>query len=488
MKLCEIIKSDEYTVAYVDMQTDIKKITHLPEETDESTLLVIPNGKKISTLSNYARPRAILCSDDAPMPPDLPLIRAKNIRACIAYAFARFESIDFKGITMIGVTGTNGKTSTASFIERILLDNGYKVGFIGTGEIRINGKLETDTEYSMTTPDPWVLFKEIKKMQNAGCSAIVMEVSSHALALEKTAPIVFDYGVFTNISPEHLDFHNDIWEYFDVKTKLFQKCKKAVFNIDDSMIRAFSESYGKNKITAGVLWRGDVYASDVEDFGFRGSEYLFHGKNFLFKMKLKAPGIFNIYNSLMALCVCCDMGIAPCNAKRSLSEIKFIGGRYEIIKEDITVIIDYAHTSYAFECIMSNIYKAKSPKSKLITVFGCGGNRDISKRPEMARIAERYSDTVIVTSDNSRSEDPHKIISDIICGFSEDCFEIVEDRKEAIKKAILGAKDGSVVAIIGKGSERYNIDSNGYHYFNEKEIITAALAERRNKRSYANTT
>lgn len=480
MKLSELIRGGEYLSSEIDMDTDIENICHAADSVDEESLFVIPNSNKIPTFINM-RPRAILCDRYAIIESAVPCIRVDNARRAIAYAYSRLNRIEHPRMKLIAITGTNGKTSTSVFIKRGLEAAGMKVGLIGTGQIMIGDERLSDDNYSMTSPDPWILYPTLRAMEGELCDAVVMEVSSHALALERTAPLRFDYGVFTNMSMEHLDFHLDMESYYAAKRRLFSSCDTAIINIDDYYGRRLAREHNGRKITAGALWRGDVYVNNIENRGFDGVGYLYHGKNFTFKMNLCSAGVFNIYNSMLAVAVCTDMGVKPCNVKRALSDLPVISGRYEIIKDEITVIIDYAHTDAAFENILKNLMQAKRNEQKLTVVFGCGGDRDKSKRPRMAEVAEAYADTIYVTSDNSRSEEPTKIISDIVKGFKKDSFIIIEDREAAIREAIAKADRGCIVAIIGKGAERYNIDKSGYHYFNEKEIISSALRKRRSE-------
>ncbi len=475
MKISDIIYREEYILSEVSDELDFVKITTDTGEVREGDLLIIPNSKRMPKISDPAfSPLAVICDESAVLPENIPRILVKNPRLATANAYCRFENFSPEKMKIIGVTGTNGKTTTATLIKNILSGVGYKVGFIGTGKIEVGDKNITAENYSMTTPDPPLLYRSLKEMQELGCDAVVMEVSSHSLALDKVAPIKFDYAVFTNLSPEHTDFHGDIENYFAAKLRLFEKSKCSIFNVDDEYgKRAYSLCGGK-KISAGILWRGDVWASNVENYGFDGISYSYHTDRFSFKMRLPIPGIYNAYNSILASATCIEMGCRPCDVKRILSYAHPIEGRYEIINDKISVIIDYAHTSAAFKSILGELYSIKG-KRRLTVVFGCGGDRDKAKRPEMARIAEEYADRIILTADNSRSESTKDIISDIIRGFQRGNYEIKERRGEAITSAILDANEGDIIAVIGKGPEKYNIDKDGYHPFDEREIIRSAL-------------
>ena len=482
MKISEIIYRGEYIVCEVEENLELSGIKTCISELESGDVLFIPNSEKMPDFSKTDHaPMAVVCGADAVLPSNIPAIRVVNPRFAMSNAYYRYHKPDLSNMQIIGVTGTNGKTSTATIIHSVLQNLGYKSGFIGTGKIEIGGENITGSDYSMTTPDPPLLYKSLKQMSDAGCKAVVMEVSSHSLALDKVAPLQFDYGIFTNLSPEHTDFHGDIDNYFSAKLKLFNNCKCGVFNIDDRYGKKAYNLCKSKKIAAGIIWRGDVWGTNIENMGFEGLSYIYHHKDFSFKMRLSLPGVYNAYNSMLAAAVCIDMGLRPCDVKDMIGCISSIPGRYEIINNKITVIIDYAHTPIAFESILKELYNQKREK-QLTVVFGCGGNRDKSKRPKMAKIAEKYADKVILTSDNSRNEDPKDIIADVVRGFERGRYEVIEDRTEAITEAIISSNDSDIVAIIGKGTEKYNIDKNGYHAFDERKIVNYALQLREEKR------
>lgn len=482
MKISDLIFENEYLFSTAELSAKITAISRHEAMAGEKTLLFILNGKKISNLSGAKEASCtVVCEELCEELLSVPHIVVKNVRRAYSFATSRFYKINYENLTLIGVTGTNGKTTTATLISKVLQSEGNKVGFIGTGKIQIGDIARANKYYSMTTPDPEILYKELKIMEDTGCKYVVMEVSSHALALEKVAPIPFKYAVFTNLSPEHLDFHKDMESYFSSKKKLIEASEKCVINIDDRYGRRLYGEYYDKALTVGAIFRGNVYGTNIESRGFDGISYIYRGSNFLFKMNSTLAGIYNVYNTMLAAAVCIDIGIAPCRVKKSIREIKSVSGRYEIIRGSVTVIIDYAHTGEAFEAVLKSIKEA-CKGTELTVVFGCGGERDKEKRPKMAGAAERYAERVIVTEDNSRGESPENIISDITKGFKNTSYEVVLSRKEAIQKAILEAKDGSAVAIIGKGDERYNIDRRGYSDFSEREIIKEALNERESRR------
>ena len=477
MKISDVIYREEYIFTDLSKDYEFNKICFNLKDLTEGDLLFILNERLINFNSLNKLPIAVVCKPEVMLPQNIPSIRVENPRIALSMACFRYENPVIQGTKIIGVTGTNGKTTTATLICKILSDLGHKVGFIGTGKITIGDKVISDKNYSMTTPDPPLLYSSIRCMTEDGCDAIIMEVSSHSLALDKVAPLSFDYAVFTNLSWEHIDFHHSMEEYFNAKAKLFNKSKCAVINIDDQYGQRLYNMLEGRRISVGSIQDADVSAKNVKNIGFDGTSYTYRQKNFSFKMRYHPAGVYNIYNSMLAATVCIDMGCKPCEVKKVVNSISSIPGRFEIINDKIMVIIDYAHTAEAFECILRDLHAEKSA-GKLIVVFGCGGNRDKAKRPLMAKTAEKYADRIILTADNSRNESTKDIVADIIRGFDEGNYEIKEKREDAIYSAILEAKDNDIVAIIGKGPEKYNIDKDGYHPFDEREIILSALKKR----------
>ncbi len=475
MKLKDLIFQDEYISSDINFDKQISSLATSIEDIKDDCLYIAENKNKIPNFDNAkTKPAAVVIGDTGSVSCNIPKIKVSDPRKMSALIHSRFWEIDYSKLTVIGVTGTNGKTTTATIIYNILKDHIKKVGFIGTGKIEISGDRVSEKNYSMTTPTPKRLYKAMKKMQECGCTHVIMEVSSHALVQERVAPIPFEYAVFTNLSSEHMDYHLNMEDYYQAKKKLFLSAEKIIINIDDPYGRRLAKEVNKEKITAGVLYRGDVFVTEPTDLGFDGITYYYNGGGFSFKAILKLSGIYNIYNSLLAMALCIDLGIAPCKVKESMKKITSIPGRFEIIKNKITVIIDYAHTEEAFFSFLESLYSNKG-SSSLTVVFGCGGERDKTKRPKMAAAAERFADKIIVTSDNPRSESPEEIIRDISEGFSKNAYEICIDRETAIKKAINEASPSDIVAIIGKGAEEYNIDKDGYHPFSERKIAEEAL-------------
>lgn len=409
---------------------------------------------------------------------DIPLIRTNSVRSALAYAYSSLYKIDYSKLKIIGVTGTNGKTTTATLIFEILKKSGYDVGFIGTGKILINDTTLTDSLYSMTTPDPDLLYRSLSLMQEAGCEYVIMEVSSHSLALRKVDPIPFEYAIFTNLSDEHMDFHKSKEDYYKTKLSLFKKTKRGLFNMDDTYSRrAYSEAECK-KASIGVLYEADVFATDINIRHLNGSSFYYRAENLMFGIKTPLIGEFNIYNILCALKCAIDLGIKPCLAKAAIEEIDGICGRMEVFKSDITVVIDYAHTANALENCLKTLFSNNKIQQNSTIVFGCGGNRDKTKREPMGRIASRYATKIILTEDNNRDESFSDITADISKGIDSGCYRVIKDREIAIRTAIAEAKEGEIIAIIGKGHERYKIENGRRIPFDEREIIEDALKRR----------
>jgi UDP-N-acetylmuramoyl-L-alanyl-D-glutamate--2,6-diaminopimelate ligase len=327
----------------------------------------------------------------------------------------------------------------------------------------------------MTTPDPELLYDVLAKMQKRKCDYVVMEVSSHSLALNKTDPIRFEYAIFTNLSKEHMDFHDTMDEYYKSKLSLFSNAKKGLFNMDDAYSRRAFNEVKCEKSSIGILYDADAYATDIECSNLSESAFYYRAPNLIFRVRTRLAGAFNVYNVLCALKCVIDMGVSPCIAKSHLESIHSIDGRMEVIESDITVIIDYAHTAFAFENCLKSLFLANNHRQNISVVFGCGGNRDKTKRAPMGKAASEYTKKIIITEDNNRDEDFSDIVADIAKGISDGVYRVIKDRETAIRTAIYEADAGDIVAIVGKGHERYKIENGKYTPFNERSIVADAI-------------
>ena len=422
----------------------------------------------------------------------IPQILSENTRRTLSLAYANFYGNPQNRLRMIGVTGTNGKSSTAYMLKTILSHSGYRTALIGTiksmiGESDYAPELDgTAKEHfeTMTTPDPDILYRALAEMADAGVEVVVMEASSHALALEKLAPIRVEVGIFTNLSSEHLDFHKTMENYLKAKAKLFLQCKTGIVNIDDSAAETLRNMAACRIVSFGIDNPGDYTAVDIKINGVFGSEYVLRSPNARFKVKTVIPGYFTLYNTLAAAAAARELGIDLLNIQNAIFSLNGICGRLERVNLGFTntsfsVFIDYAHTPFAMENLLNCVNGFRSPGQRIVTLFGCGGDRDREKRPHMGRIAAQKSDFVIITSDNARTEDPAAIIQDILSGIPDaaNCM-VIENRQKAIEYAIENALEGDIILLVGKGHERYEIDAAGIHAFSEANIAERA-AERR---------
>ncbi len=485
MKLCDILRGTGITVPdHLDGDAEVT-ISEWGEEINKDSLLILTkraNGEKRQEVYN-AEPFATICElDDGAGLNGNRILYTENARRALAICYFNLYNIDTSKTRLIAVTGTNGKTTVASMLHYILRFSGADVGYIGTGKILINETDVSDKYYSMTTPDPRELYKYLSDMQMLGCKYVVMEASSHAIALDKLAPLYFDVGIFTNLSGEHRDFHKDMQSYFDVKLSLFDSCKMGIFNLDCPYSRRAYELCKCKKSSIGIINAGEAYATDIQGRGLNGSSFFYREEGLIFGVDLSLVGAFNVYNALMALRAAILLGTRPCVAKRALNYLSQVEGRMEIIKDEVSVVIDYAHTPFAVENVLKTLYSIKRKRQSLFLVIGCGGEREHEKRREIGRIAEKYCDEIILTEDNSRKEAVDKIIEDILCGIKDkDLVRAIPDRGEAISYAILNASRGDIVAILGKGREDYIVDKNGYRDFSDKSEAQRALRLRKAK-------
>ncbi len=482
MYLSRLLYENEYICPTSVAQTPIAHITSDPRDIRADTLFVLTKGVRYPTETLLplilAKAPALLVAEEAPLGyrSNIPLLLVANARRALSMALFRFCELERFTIPIIGVTGTNGKTTTASMLVHILSRCGHRVGAILTGGIFVAGTRISDPFYSMTTPDPAQLYPTLKRMKEAGCAYIVMEVSSHALALEKLTPLRFAIGIFTNISADHLDFHGDMEAYYQAKARLFSMCEQAIINADDTYAARLQCETACLTTTVGVLQSADVMAQAVEDHGLEGFSYLYKAKTFSFLLRQNIPGLYNVYNSLCALTAAIALGIAPCEARRHAASAGAPEGRMESVHASPHVYIDYAHTPEALKCALKTVNKGKKQGQKTILVFGCGGDRDKGKRAVMAQYAQEYADTVIVTTDNCRTESPISIVKDTVRGFTDrQAYTVIMDRAQAIRHAVTQANPDDIVLIAGKGHERYTQDAQGYHPFDERKIVSDVL-------------
>lgn len=406
----------------------------------------------------------------------IPQVVVSSTRHKMADVADRFYSSPSKGINLIGITGTNGKTSVTHLIQKIMEENNERCALIGT----LGYKLSSTGEYrdaKHTTPQAPELqatlrmIKDVEKIDN-----VVMEVSSHSLEQNRVGGCRFNGAVLTNLTQDHLDYHITMDNYFEAKALLFRHLEEgsfAVINSDDSYVERFLNVVpeGVKKCTYGVQNHADIMAKDVE-FSLNGATFTLVADNYEKKVNLHMNGMFSIYNVLAALGASVSMGINLDIAVKALENVKGVAGRFEVVAKRPLVIVDYAHTPDGLENVLNSAREITPKDGKLICLFGCGGDRDATKRPKMGAIAEKIADKIVITSDNPRSEDPQTIITDIIAGLKSvdaDKVTVEPDRGRAIQLLKTLADNNDVVVIAGKGHEDYQILKDRTIHFDDRE-------------------
>ena len=409
------------------------------------------------------------------------IIKVDNTRRAAALLYNTQCGIKNKGLRIVGVTGTNGKTSVCYMLESIFLAAGVRCAVIGTVGCRMDGRDIPGYGGGLTTPDAHELYPLLAYIAERGVTHVFMEVSSHALANHRVDGLEFEWGVFTNLTRDHLDFHSDMEDYFLAKSRLFSMCRGGIVNIDGAYGKRLSDMY-PDLVTCSEGGGGDFCALDAKSTP-NGSEYKLVYRGGECHISLGALGDFSVMNSLQAAAVALSMGIDASAVIGGLSRFCGAPGRMErVVRGELyEVIIDYAHTPDALERLIKSARPLRGEGGRIMLVFGCGGDRDRGKRREMAVIASRLADFLIITSDNPRSEDPDTIITHILKGIDkEKPHTVIPSRKEAIEYAVSIAGEGDVILLAGKGHEKYEILADGKHFFDEKQIVKDAV-ERKNK-------
>lgn len=406
--------------------------------------------------------------------PDVTFIIAEDTRKLMALASCNFYENPSREFKLVGVTGTKGKTTTTYMIKKILEKAGKKVGLIGTIANMIG---DEKVEASRTTPESVDLQKLFRKMADEKCDVVVMEVSSHALALDRVLGSSFDIGVFTNLSQDHMDFHENFDNYLAAKAKLFTMCKEGFINCDDMYATKLMSIATCAITTYGIDNNPFVSARDIIITNSY-SDFKMPFNKILQRIRVNIPGRFTVYNSLAAICVAIKLGANVENVIDGLSEVT-VPGRSEMVvnNRNLTVMVDYAHSPASLEGILKAV-KAYT-KGKVICVFGCGGDRDKTKRPIMGEIAGKNATYTVITSDNPRTEKPEEIVNEIEEGIkkTKGKYIVIVDRKKAIEHAIKLARKNDIVVIAGKGHETYQ-EINGEHYhFDDREVASEVMKE-----------
>lgn len=431
---------------------------------------------------------AIISVKDLPVK-NVPVLKVKDTGLALAQSSAVFYSFPSKEINLIGITGTNGKTTVTHLIENIFEKAGLKCGLIGTLGNRYSSKDEYISS-GHTTPQASDLQKVFRNFLDNDVKNAVMEVSSHAIDQRRIAESVFKGAILTNLTQDHLDYHITMENYFLAKSKLFSSLENnsksyAVINKDDNYAERFIEATPANvRITTyGINNKADITAENIE-FSVYGSKFTCSTTFGTKEVNLQMTGMFSIYNALAAMAAGLAEGIDLDTCIEALEATPSVAGRFEVVSREPLVIVDYAHTPDGLENVLKAAREIVPQDGKLVCVFGCGGDRDATKRPQMGRIAETLADKVIITSDNPRSEDPQQIITDILSGIktlSSRKIVVEVDRRAAIEIAIRSSRNDDVIVIAGKGHEDYQILNNETIHFDDREEARKALEKAANK-------
>ena len=438
----------------------------------------------------------------------IPTLYVPDARLAMARLFDAWCGHPARRLRLVGVTGTNGKTSVAAMLAHVLEGAGVPCGVIGTVGARMTGVGTLSSPSGMTTPDPEELYPLLARMAEAHPAlkpplTVIMEVTSHALALRKVEPLHFAVSVFTNLSPEHLDLHGSMDAYYAVKRQLFESSDEAVVNADCRWGRlllseplpikhwhichaACNDAPPPDRMCpSGIASCTRVYAEQIAYRGESGVSFKLTTPTARVRLKCPVPGEFTVMNALEASATALALGVSPTAIRTALASFGGVRGRMERVypADDRTtfsasVFIDFAHTPDALEKLLDTAHRIRRKGQRIVLVFGCGGDRDPSKRKIMARIASRMADSIVITSDNSRSEDPSTIISDILSGMDKESeFAVIPDRADAIRYAVRYARADDIILLAGKGHETYEIDRTGRHPFDEREIVQRAIRD-----------
>ena len=479
MKLQALLQGLEILQLHADEQMEITGVQYDSRQVKAGELFVAVSGFQTDGhkyIEKAAQSGAVCTVCEREPETDIPYVLVPDARAALAALGANWYGHPADSMCMIGITGTNGKTTSTYLLKHILEKTvGAKVGLIGTIQNMI-GERALHTE--RTTPESIELQKLLAEMKEAGCTHVIMEVSSHALVLHRADQIRFAVGVFTNLTEDHLDFHKNMDAYCEAKAMLFTRCETGVVNVDDPYAEKIMQNASCRLLTMSAQGKPaslmaeniELHADCVEfDAAYDGAHC---------PMTLGIPGIFSVYNALGVVGAALALGVPLDKIAGALRTAKSVKGRVEVVPtpgKDYTVIIDYSHTPDSLE----NILRAVRGfcKGRILAVFGCGGDRDPFKRPVMGRIASELADISIVTSDNPRTEDPYKILRQILAGMQETQkpYEVIESRVSAIGRAMELAQRDDVIVLCGKGHETYQEIGHEKHHLDEREVVAAYL-------------
>ena len=477
MRFTQILEGIDYILKGQD--ADISEIEYDSRRVQSGNLFccvsgTYDDGHRYAQQAVDAGASALLVERELPI--DIPQAIVPDVRLAMAEAAANFFGNPSRGMRFAGVTGTNGMTSTTYMLKTIAEQQNIKVGLIGTIHIMIGSEV---MNADRTTPASVDLQRTLRRMRDAGVELVIMEVSSHSLDQKRVYGIEFDTAAFTNLTQDHMDYHKTFDNYLMAKKKLFYSSKNAVINVDDVYAERIMEGIPAKSITFGVRNGADINATEIE-ITAKGVQFDLATPEGAARVNMPIPGLFNVFNAMAATGLALNLGFDLKTIKKGLESMHSVSGRLEPLStngKDFNVFLDFAHTPDALENILKTVHTFS--KGRIITVFGCGGDRDRAKRPIMGEAAGRFSDLLIVTSDNPRTEDPFDIIASIEEGVKRSgcAYKIIENRREAIRYALAKAMKDDCIILAGKGHENYQEINGVKHHFDEKEIVAELLNE-----------
>lgn len=483
MQLKKLLERLEYRIIQGSDEIEITELIYDSRQATEGSVFVCIKGAEKDGHDFIDKvvaqgTKAIIVERNVQVPQNITVILVDNSRYALALASAAYFGYPAESLKVIGVTGTKGKTTTTYMIKSILEGAQYKVGLIGTIQCLIGDEVLPSQN---TTPESFTIHEYFRKMVDAGCDAVVMEVSSQGLKLHRTAGIPFEIGIFTNLGEDHIGpgEHSDFEDYKRCKALLFRQCKLGIGNIDDAYFADIFQNANCKVETFGFSEKADLRAENVNlisGLGYLGVGYHVNGM-MNFEVEIDIPGTFSVYNSLTAIAVCSHFNV-PADKIAAALKVAKVKGRIEMIKvsDSFTLMIDYAHNAMSLESLLTTL-KEYHPK-RLVCLFGCGGNRSKARRYEMGEVSGNLADLTIITSDNPRFEEPQDIINDIKIGIGKTEGKYVEmiDRKEAIRYAIDEAQVGDVIVLAGKGHEDYQ-EIKGVKYDMDERVLIAEVVK-----------
>lgn len=484
MQLATLLKRMSYTLVQGSLNKEITSLVYDSRKAVSGCLFVCISGS-VRDAHDFipqvveAGVTTLVVEKKVSVPEHITVIQVENARLALACLSAAWFDYPAEKLKTIGITGTKGKTTTTYMVKSILEHAGFRPGLIGTIEAIIGDEV---IPAANTTPESFLVQEYFSRMVEAGCDSVVMEVSSQGLMLHRVSGFTFDYGIFTNLEPDHIgeNEHKDFQDYMRCKSLLFRQCRVGIVNADSAFLDGILRRHTCQVETFGYNETADLRATDVKLLtkpGILGVNY--HVSGLLdFDVEVDVPGSFSVYNSLTAIAICRHFGVSVPAIKEALKDVR-VKGRIEIlpVADHFTVMIDYAHNAMSLRSLLTTL-RAYQPK-RLVCLFGCGGNRDKARRYEMGEASSALADLTVVTSDNPRFEEPMDIIEDILVGVkkSKGAYVTVPDRKEAIRYCFDHAEEGDVIVLAGKGHEDYQEIRGVKHHMDERELVRDVLEE-----------